>query len=79
MDDPPPLFTEGVAGLLAGRLLDLADQVRRLDVPGSRDPSQFARDKTELAGKLAALARGAETRLGPSLHECAINLANGVR
>jgi hypothetical protein len=42
----------------------LAEQVRRLDVPGSQDPSQFARDKTELAGRPAALARDAETRLG---------------
>jgi hypothetical protein len=35
---------------LSGRLLDLADQVRR--------------DKTELAGQIAALARDAQSRLG---------------
>jgi hypothetical protein len=42
----------------------LPEQVRRLDVLGSQDPSQFARDKPELAGRLAALARNSETRLG---------------
>jgi hypothetical protein len=54
----------GIAGRLSGRLLDLAEQVRRLDPPGRRDPEQFWRDKTELAGQIAALARDAETRLG---------------
>jgi hypothetical protein len=58
----PP--TGGIAGRLSGRLLDLADQVRRLDPPGRRDPEQFWRDKTELAGQIAALARDAQSRLG---------------
>jgi len=29
----------GIAGRLSGRLLDLADQVRRLDPPGRCDPN----------------------------------------
>jgi hypothetical protein len=45
----------GIAGRLSGRLLDLADQVRRLDPPGRHDPEQFWRAKTELAGQIAAL------------------------
>lgn len=53
-----------IAGRLSGRLLDLAEQVRRLDPPGRRDPERFWRDKTELAGQIAALAWDAETRLG---------------
>jgi hypothetical protein len=54
----------GFAGRLAGRLLDFADQVRRLDPPGRHDPERFWEAKTELAGQLAALAYDAETRLG---------------
>jgi hypothetical protein len=54
----------GIAGRLSGRLLDLAEQVRRLDPPGRHDPEQFWRDKTELAGQIAALARDAQIRLG---------------
>jgi hypothetical protein len=45
-------------------LLDLAEQVRRLDPPGRHDPEQFWRDKTELAGQIAALAWDAQERLG---------------
>jgi hypothetical protein len=54
----------GIAGRLSGRLLDLADQVRRLDPPGRHDPEQFWRDKSDLAGQIAALARDARDRLG---------------
>jgi hypothetical protein len=54
----------GIAGRLSGRLLDLADQVRRLDPAGRHDPEQFWRDKTELAGQIAALASDARERLG---------------
>jgi hypothetical protein len=54
----------GIAGRLSGRLLDLAEQVRRLDPPGRTDPERFWRDKTELAGQLAALAWDARERLG---------------
>jgi hypothetical protein len=54
----------GIAGRLSGRLLDLADQVRRLDPAGRHDPEQFWRGKTELAGQLTALAYDAESRLG---------------
>jgi hypothetical protein len=53
----------GIAGRLSGRLLDLAEQVRRLDPPGRHDPEQFWRDKTELARQIAALARDARERL----------------
>jgi|HubBroStandDraft_3_1064219.scaffolds.fasta_scaffold1388605_2 hypothetical protein len=49
---------------LSDRLLDLAQQVRRLDPPGRHDPERFWRDKTELAGQLAALAYDARERLG---------------
>jgi hypothetical protein len=54
----------GIAGRLSGRLLDLADQVRRLDPPGRHDPERFWRVKTELAGQIAALALDAAQRLG---------------
>jgi hypothetical protein len=53
----------GIAGRLSGRLLDLAEQVRRLDPPGPHDPEQFWRDKTELAGQITALAWDAGERL----------------
>jgi hypothetical protein len=56
----------GIAGHLSGRLLDLADQVRRLDPPRRHDPEQFWRDKTELAGQIAALAWDAGERFGRS-------------
>jgi hypothetical protein len=52
----------GIAGRLSGRLLDLADQVRRLDSSGRLDPVRFWRDKTELARQIAALAVDAESR-----------------
>ena len=39
----------GIAGRLSEWLLDLADQVRRLDPPGRYDSERFWRDKTELA------------------------------
>jgi hypothetical protein len=52
----------GIAGRLSGRLLDLADQVRRLDPSGRLDPVRFWRDKTELARQTAALAVDAESR-----------------
>lgn len=54
----------GIAGRLSGRLLDLAEQVRRLDPPGRHDPEQFWRDKSELAASIAALADDAARRLG---------------
>jgi hypothetical protein len=37
---------------------------RHLDPPGRHNPEQFWRDKTELAGQIAALAYDAERRLG---------------
>jgi hypothetical protein len=43
-------------------LLDLADQVRRLDPSGRHNPVRFWRDKTELARQTAALAVDAESR-----------------
>jgi hypothetical protein len=52
----------GVAGRLSGRLLHLADQVRRLDPSGRHDPERFWRDRTELAGRIAALAIDAKSR-----------------
>lgn len=54
----------GIAGRLSGRLLDLAEQVRRLDPPGRIDPERFWEAKTELAGQIAALAWDARERLG---------------
>jgi hypothetical protein len=45
----------GIAGRLSGRLLDLADQVRRLDPPGRTDPERFWRDKSDLAARLEGL------------------------
>lgn len=56
--------TGGIGGRLAGRLLDLADQVRRLDPPGRTDPEAFWRDKSEIAARLGELAREAGRRLG---------------
>ncbi len=56
--------TAAVGDRLAGRLFDLAEQVRRLDPPGSSDPERFWRDKTELAARLAALGRDAAVRFG---------------
>ena len=54
----------GIAGRLAGRLLDLAEQVRRLDPPDRRNPENFHIAKSELAGQIAALASDAAVRLG---------------
>lgn len=53
----------GIAGRLSGRLLDLAEQVRRLDPPGRRDPEAFHEAKSELAAQIAALAYDAQSRL----------------
>lgn len=53
----------GIAGRLSGRLFDLADQVRRLDPPGRRDPERFWRDKSAPAARLAELADEAERSL----------------
>jgi hypothetical protein len=61
---PPPASRQGIAGRLSGRLLDLADQVRRLDPPGRRDPEQFWVDKSEFVARLEGLAGEAATRLG---------------
>lgn len=58
----------GIAGRLAGRLLDLANQVRRLDPPGRTDPERFWVDKTEIAARLDELAGEAAARLG--VREC---------
>jgi len=54
----------GIARRLSGRLLDLAEQVRRLDPPGRHDPEQFWVDKSEIAARLAELAGEARRRLG---------------
>jgi hypothetical protein len=54
----------GIAGRLSGRLLDLAEQVRRLAPPGRHDPERFWEAKSELAGQIAALAWDAKERLG---------------
>jgi hypothetical protein len=45
---------------IAGRLLDLADAVRRLPPPGRHDPEAFHIAKSELAARLADLAHDAE-------------------
>lgn len=58
----PPV--SGIAGRLSGRLLDLAEQARRLDPPGRTDPERFWVDKTEIAARLEGLAGEAESRLG---------------
>jgi hypothetical protein len=54
----------GIAGRLSCGLLDLVEQVRRLDPPGRHDPERFCRDKAELAASRAALADDAVRRLG---------------
>ena len=69
MTDPSRLVPRhapagGIAGRLSGRLMDLAEQVRRLDPPGRHDPEQFWVDKTEIAARLEGLAGEAERRLG---------------
>ncbi len=61
---PRTLPDAGVAARLSGRLLDLGEQVRRLDPTGRHDPEQFARHKVELAQQLRALAWDARDRLG---------------
>ena len=61
---PRQIPDAGIGGRLSGRLLDLAEQVRRLDPPERHDPEQFWCDKTELAGRIAALAWDAQDRLG---------------
>jgi hypothetical protein len=45
-------------------LLDLADQVRRLDPPGQTVPERFWVDKSEIAAWLEGLAGEAAARLG---------------
>jgi hypothetical protein len=55
--------TGGIAGRLSGRLLDLADQVRRLDPPGHRDPEAFHVTKSGIADELRRVARDAQRRL----------------
>jgi hypothetical protein len=50
----------GIAGRLSGRLLDLADQVRRLDPPSHRDPEAFHVAKSDLADELRRAAQDAE-------------------
>jgi hypothetical protein len=60
---PRQIPAGGIAGRLSGRLFEIAEQVRRLDPPGRRDPEQFWRDKSDLAAKLDGLARDAERRL----------------
>ncbi len=56
--------TAAVGERLAGRLFDLAEQVRRLDPPGCCDPEAFGRDKSELAAQIAELGNDAARRLG---------------
>jgi hypothetical protein len=45
---------------LAGRLLELADAVRRLPPPGHRDPEAFHIAKSEIAAELRSVARDAQ-------------------
>jgi hypothetical protein len=59
----------GIAGRLAGRLLDLAEQARRLDPPERQDPDRFREAKAELAGQLTALAADAAERLGNTVFD----------
>lgn len=51
---PPPL--EGGSGGGAGKLLILADRVRRLS-PHHRDPERFHEDKNEIERELRRLAK----------------------
>jgi hypothetical protein len=55
---------DGVGCRLAARLADLAEQVRRLDPPGRRDPERFWRDKSDLAAQIAEIGQDAARRLG---------------
>ena len=52
----------GVAGGIVGRLLDLAERVRRLPPPDRRDPERFHVARSDLAAELRAVAREAEPR-----------------
>lgn len=52
---PPPI--EGGSGGGAGKLLILADRVRRLS-PHHRDPERFHIDKSEIEADLRLLAKG---------------------
>jgi hypothetical protein len=54
----------GIAGRLSGRLLDLADQVRRLDPPGGMIPNSSGAIRRNWPGQIAALAYDAQSRLG---------------
>ena len=45
---------------IAGRLLDLADRVRRLPPPDRRDPERFHVERDHLAAELRRVAAEAE-------------------
>ncbi len=47
------------AGGIAGRLLDLADRVRRLPPPDRRDPERFHVERDTLAAELRRVAKEA--------------------
>jgi len=47
------------SGGIAGRLLALADQVRRIPPPGHRDPEAFHIAKSDIAAELRRMANDA--------------------
>ena len=53
----------GIAGRIADRLLDLANDVGRLAPPNHRDPERFHIEKSELADELRRVAHDAQRRL----------------
>jgi hypothetical protein len=53
----------GIAGRIADRLLDLANDVGRLSPPDHRDPERFHIEKSELADELRRVAHDAQQRL----------------
>jgi hypothetical protein len=55
--------SSGIAGRLSGRLMDLAEQVRRLDPPSHRDPEAFHITKSDIADELRRVAHDAQQRL----------------
>jgi hypothetical protein len=61
---PGCLPDDTIGARLAGRLADLAEQVRRLDPPARRDPEKFWRGKSDLAAQIAAIGQDAARRLG---------------